>query len=205
MKIWITRHGQTRFNRSRLMQGLTDEPLNEKGIEQAERAREVIGDVRFDAVYSSPLIRAKQTASIIGGVGIEEVITDPRIIEADFGKYELHKYYLLGPAMTLYWALPEVFPAPKTVETTASLRRRSVTMFSSHATEASCGRSAGIWRTERAGLCGDRSPITVRSGSSSLRAGNTGHWNPSGSDRQYYPSRPARLFCGKYLIALHAV
>ena len=125
MKIWITRHGQTRFNRSRLMQGLTDEPLNEKGIEQAERAREVIGDVRFDAVYSSPLIRAKQTASIIGGVGIEEVITDPRIIEADFGKYELHKYYLLGPAMTLYWALPEIFPAPATVETIASLRKRS--------------------------------------------------------------------------------
>ena len=70
MKIWITRHGQTRFNHSRLMQGLTDEPLNDRGIEQAERAREVIGDVRFDAVYSSPLIRAKQTASIIGGVEI---------------------------------------------------------------------------------------------------------------------------------------
>lgn len=129
MKIWITRHGQTRFNHSRLMQGLTDEPLNDRGIEQAERAREVIGDVRFDAVYSSPLIRAKQTASIIGGMEIEEVITDPRIIEADFGKYELHKYYLLGPAMTLYWALPEIFPAPKTVETTASLRRRSASFL----------------------------------------------------------------------------
>ena len=31
--------------------------------------------------------------------------------------------------MTLYWALPEIFPAPKTVETTASLRRRSASFL----------------------------------------------------------------------------
>ena len=129
MEIWITRHGQTNLNKAHLMQGLTDEPLNETGILQAQEARERIGEVRFDAVYASPLQRAVLTASIIGGVGKEAVITDPRIIEADFGKYELHKYYLLGPAMTLYWALPEVFPAPKTVETTASLRRRSASFL----------------------------------------------------------------------------
>lgn len=125
MKIWITRHGQTRLNKARLMQGLTDEPLNETGLAQAKKARELIGDVRFDAVYASPLGRAIMTGAIIGGVSPEEVIIDPRIIEADFGKYEQKKYYLLGPAMTLYWAFPEVFPAPAGVETLASLRKRS--------------------------------------------------------------------------------
>ena len=125
MKIWITRHGQTNLNKARLMQGLTDEPLNKIGIMQARKTRALIGDVRFDAVYASPLNRAIMTGSIIGGVDPSDVIIDPRIIEADFGKYEKRKYYLLGPAMTLYWALPEIFPAPPTVETIASLTERS--------------------------------------------------------------------------------
>ena len=96
MKIWITRHGQTRLNKARLMQGLTDEPLNEKGLEQARMARQRIGDVHFDAVYASPLNRAIMTGAIIGGVDPSEVIIDKRIIEAGFGKYEQKKYHLTG-------------------------------------------------------------------------------------------------------------
>lgn len=125
MIIYLTRHGQTNLNKARLMQGLTDEPLNETGLAQARAMREKIGDVHFDAVYASPLNRAVMTGAIIGGVDPSEVITDPRIIEADFGVYEKKKYFFLGPAMTLYWTLPEIFPAPKSVETTASLRERS--------------------------------------------------------------------------------
>lgn len=125
MKIWVTRHGQTRFNKKKLMQGLTDEPLNETGINQAKAARERIGNIKFDAVYASPLDRAITTASIIGGVDKSDVIVDPRIIEVDFGKYELRSYYALGIPMTLYWALPEVFPVPKTVETIPHMVARS--------------------------------------------------------------------------------
>ena len=112
MKIWIARHGQTDLNKKKLMQGRTDAPLNEKGIEQARRSRQNIGDVHFDAVYSSPLQRAKLTGAIIGGVDISEVIEDPRIIETDFGRYEKRKYYALGLPMTAYWTMPRIFPAP---------------------------------------------------------------------------------------------
>ena len=125
MKIWLTRHGQTNLNKKRLMQGLTDEPLNETGIAQAKAARERIGDIHFDAVYASPLQRAVMTGAIIGGVSPEEVIIDKRLIEADFGRYEQRQFYLMGPFMTLYWALPEIFPAPATVETVASMVERS--------------------------------------------------------------------------------
>ena len=129
MLIWLTRHGQTDLNHSRLMQGRVDEPLNETGLRQAEQMREQLlqqyPDLQFDAVYSSPLDRAVTTASIIGGIPRESVIPDDRILEVDFGKYEKKKYWLLGPAMTLYWALPEVFPAPKTVESVSSMVRRS--------------------------------------------------------------------------------
>ena len=125
MKVWITRHGQTALNKKQLMQGLYDEPLNETGIAQAKEARAKIGDMKFDAIYASPLIRARKTASIIGGVPMDEVIVDPRIIEVDFGKYEMHPYKRLGIWMSLYWMLPEVIPAPKTVETVSSMVARS--------------------------------------------------------------------------------
>ena len=125
MKIWLTRHGQTDLNRKKLMQGRSDFPLNETGIRQAEAARSVIGDIPFDAVYASPLQRAVKTASVIGNVPEDEIRRDPRIIETDFGRYEQKNYYAMGPAMTLYWALPELFPAPATVETIASMTKRS--------------------------------------------------------------------------------
>ena len=125
MKIWIARHGQTDLNHARRMQGRTDCPLNEKGVLQARQSRRNIGDVRFDAVYASPLQRAQQTGSIIGNVDLSEIIVDPRIIETDFGKYEKCKYYLMGPAMTAYWAMPKIFPAPPTVETIESMKKRA--------------------------------------------------------------------------------
>lgn len=125
MKIWIARHGQTRLNKEHLMQGRTDEPLNETGIRQAENVRERIGMVPFDAVYASPLDRAITTGAIISGFPRDRIVKDSRIIEADFGKYELHSYYRLSPSMKLYWLLPELFPAPESVETIASMVKRS--------------------------------------------------------------------------------
>lgn len=125
MKIWITRHGQTRLNKKKLMQGLTDEPLNETGKAQALEAGERIGDIKFDAVFASPLDRAIETASLISGVERDKIQIDPRIIEVDFGKYEARSYFAMGIPMTLYWACPEIFPAPKTVESIASMVKRS--------------------------------------------------------------------------------
>ncbi|MBQ9614110.1 MAG: histidine phosphatase family protein [Lachnospiraceae bacterium] len=129
MKIWITRHGQTNLNKARLMQGLTDEPLNETGLEQARQTRALLEETHpgivFDAVYASPLKRAIVTGSIIGNVPEDQIIRDERIIEADFGRYEKKCYWLVGPRMTLYWGFPEYFPAPSTVETTEQMIRRA--------------------------------------------------------------------------------
>ena len=129
MKIWVTRHGQTDLNAKNLMQGRSDIPLNETGRAQALAARELIGDVRFDAVFSSPLDRAIETAQIIGHVDRSDIIIDERIIETDFGKYEQRPYATMGLPMNLYWMLPEVFPAPRTVETTAQMIERVRSFF----------------------------------------------------------------------------
>ncbi len=116
MKIYLSRHGQTNLNKQKLMQGRTDEPLNETGISQAKQAHEFIKDVKFDAIYSSPLKRAKTTASIMANVPESEIIVEPRIIEVNFGDYELKQYSRLGAKFNMFWILPEIFPAPKGVE-----------------------------------------------------------------------------------------
>jgi alpha-ribazole phosphatase/probable phosphoglycerate mutase len=125
MKIWIARHGQTDLNKKKLMQGRTDALLNRIGIEQAKQSRRNIGDVHFDAVYSSPLKRAQMTGAIIGNVDLSEIIVDQRLIETNFGVYEKKRYYALGLPMTFYWAMPKLFPAPPTVETIESMKERA--------------------------------------------------------------------------------
>ena len=130
MKIWITRHGQTNLNKKHLMQGRTNEPLNDTGRMQAKEARKRIEPIQFDAVYASPLDRAIETASIIGDVPKEQVIIDERIMEMEFGRYELKKYTGMGLKMTLFWLLPEIVPSPKGVETIDSLVSRSSAFLS---------------------------------------------------------------------------
>ncbi len=127
MTIWLTRHGQTNLNKQHLMQGRTDEPLNETGRAQARAARAQLGDMHFDAVYASPLKRAIETGAIIGDIPMEEVIIDERLIEADFGRFEKKGYTKMSLPMSLYWALPELFPCPEKdgVESIASLVARS--------------------------------------------------------------------------------
>lgn len=125
MKIYLVRHGETDWNKEKMMQGISDIPLNETGINQAKAAREKIQGMKFDAVYASTLDRAITTASIIGGVDKSEVIQDERIIEVNFGKYEKRNYYLMGPFMTLHWALPELIPSPKTVEKDSYTKERA--------------------------------------------------------------------------------
>lgn len=123
MQVWVTRHGQTDLNHRQLMQGLTDEPLNATGIQQARDARHALGNPHFDAVYASPLQRALQTAQIMGAT--DKVITDPRLVEMNFGKFELVKYGRVGTRMAFYWLFPDRFPAPATVETYAAMAKRT--------------------------------------------------------------------------------
>ena len=61
-KITLLRHGQTDFNAQGRLQGRTDNPLNDTGVQQAKRAANAIGPV--DKIISSPLQRAIQTAEV---------------------------------------------------------------------------------------------------------------------------------------------
>lgn len=92
MKIYLMRHGETDWNKVRRLQGQSDVPLNEHGIELAEKTAEGLKDVTFDAIFSSPLQRALVTAEIMAGEGAAKIVTDGRLKEMNFGIYEGQSY-----------------------------------------------------------------------------------------------------------------
>ena len=95
MKIYVIRHGETDANKNGILQGSSDWPLNEFGIQLAEITGEKMKGIKFDACISSPLSRAKQTAEIIlnnSGNSNIEIQYDDRIKELDMGIYEGKKF-----------------------------------------------------------------------------------------------------------------
>ena len=62
MIVYFIRHGETDFNKRCLIQGMSDIPLNDKGIQQAGLAAEWFEkqNITFDRVFSSPLVRARR-------------------------------------------------------------------------------------------------------------------------------------------------
>ncbi len=68
---YLMRHGQTLFNLRRKIQGASDSPLTELGIEQAKIAGEYLKDIDFDHYYSSTAERASDTLELAVGHDIE--------------------------------------------------------------------------------------------------------------------------------------
>ncbi len=86
--LYIIRHGQTEWNALHKLQGRTDIPLNDNGRRMAKEAGERYKDLHIDVCYSSPLIRAVETAKIFLGDRDIPIITDDRLMEMSFGVYE---------------------------------------------------------------------------------------------------------------------
>ena len=88
LNIYIARHGQNVDNANGILNGHRDEPLTELGLEQAKTTAAHIKEtgLKFDAVYCSPLERAKRTAEIICNTLSQEApIVQSDLTERDFG------------------------------------------------------------------------------------------------------------------------
>jgi broad specificity phosphatase PhoE len=88
MKIYVVRHGETTWNKEEVFRGRKDIPLNDTGLWQAERTGAFFADKGVSAIYSSPLARAKQTASRIGEASRVPIRVDDAFIDMDFGPWE---------------------------------------------------------------------------------------------------------------------
>ena len=87
-RIILARHGETDWNLERRWQGHSDRPLNDTGREQAETLAAELADEPIDAVYSSDLVRAHETARIVADRLGLDVVTVPGLRERRFGSWE---------------------------------------------------------------------------------------------------------------------
>jgi len=82
------RHGETAWNREKRFQGRSDVPLNERGLLQAGLVAGALQREDVSRLFCSPLIRARQTAEIIGTRLNLPVEVMQELTELDFGEYE---------------------------------------------------------------------------------------------------------------------
>ena len=122
--IYLIRHGQTQLNSAKLLQGRSDHPLNEAGILQAQEAAAFLRErgVVFRHVFTSPLIRAVQTAAIVA----PEIapVTEARLIEMDYGPYEGADLRRLPPEVLTFFKDFVHNPAPEGMEQLPAVVRR---------------------------------------------------------------------------------
>jgi probable phosphoglycerate mutase len=85
-ELWLIRHAETEWSKAKKHTGRTDLPLTEAGREHAAALRERLAGVTFDAVFVSPLARARVTAEL-AGLGDRALVRDD-LMEWDYGAYE---------------------------------------------------------------------------------------------------------------------
>jgi broad specificity phosphatase PhoE len=84
----LARHGESDWNRARRWQGFADRPLTDRGRAQARELAERLADIALDAVYSSDLRRARETAAEVARVQGLEVTAIRDLREVNVGSWE---------------------------------------------------------------------------------------------------------------------
>lgn len=86
----LVRHGESTWNAKGIWTGLTDVPLSQKGVDEASIAAEKIKGIPVDIVFTSPLLRAKQTweemNKILNYLSAQNY-EDKALNERDYGKF----------------------------------------------------------------------------------------------------------------------
>lgn len=86
-KLIIVRHGQTQMNVEGIFFGKLNPGLNEMGRVQCKKVEDILKKHGYDAVYSSDLLRAAETAELVNYLKLP-IKFDKRLQEIDFGIFE---------------------------------------------------------------------------------------------------------------------
>ena len=87
-KIYAARHGETELNAQNRVCGAIDLPLTDNGIAQAHALAEMLTGKGIEMIFCSDMIRARQTAEVVGNALGIQPISDPRLREMCFGDLE---------------------------------------------------------------------------------------------------------------------
>lgn len=88
-RVHLVRHGTTLLNRANRYRGRRDVPLDRGGWDDAWTAAGRLAGTGLDAVYTSPLRRARDTARIVAdAAGIDDVVDLPGLVNLDYGRWE---------------------------------------------------------------------------------------------------------------------
>jgi len=90
IRLVLVRHGLSSFNAKGLIQGRTDDSLlTDEGYDQARKAGKALSKINFDKIYSSPLVRAAETAKTIKETFNNEqnIILDDNLLEVDLSEW----------------------------------------------------------------------------------------------------------------------
>ena len=93
IEILLIRHGETAWNAEKRLQGHLDIPLNAEGERQAAALGAALANEPLDAIFSSDLRRAMQTAQAVADVQGKTVSIDPGLRERCFGAFEGLQYH----------------------------------------------------------------------------------------------------------------
>jgi len=129
--LWLVRHGETEWSREGNYTGLTDIPLTAEGEAQATASRGKIGGFSFDRVFSSPLVRARRTAELLGFPDAEIL---PHAHEWDYGRNEGRKSTEVRAENPGYIIWNDGVPGGETLDAVAARADRIISTV-----QAGCG------------------------------------------------------------------
>lgn len=141
------RHGETAWNAEQRIQGQLDTPLNETGRWQAERLGQALADADVQAIYSSDLQRARDTAAPLAQRMGLPVQTDPALRERHFGQWQGSRYPELEqqyPEQTLAWRRRDPDFGPPGGETLAAFHERALAAYTRLA-QAHAGQTVAVF------------------------------------------------------------
>lgn len=89
MILYCVRHGESTYNLEGRLQGQSDEPrLSPLGLKHAQALVAALGRIKLDAIYSSPLTRARETAQPLAEALGLPIVCDDRLKEIDIGVFQ---------------------------------------------------------------------------------------------------------------------
>ncbi|MEF2878037.1 MAG: histidine phosphatase family protein [Blautia sp.] len=130
MKIYVIRHGQTLWNAQGRLQGAADIPLNDNGTRLARITGQALKEVTIFCCFTSPLKRARDTASLILEGRDVPIFQEERIREISFGEWEGQDMASLPQDMLdNFFHHPQNFKAPAGGESFTHLQNRTKMFF----------------------------------------------------------------------------